>query len=804
MAHYYAGKECVDPQGIAQWCRAANPPIPTPWFGKAGSFLLPLGERPGRGWILLYKTDLDDIDQTTDHSLVWSGSTTSYRRTLTNITLIRSECIDPGSATDTRAVYLCEVVDRRYLLSRIRVDKAYNLRKPDGSDQYLAGTLNSGVAWTWQQIVTDLATDLGIAPLTLPFTPQGTPESLSYWGNNFAWSALCNVLDRIACSIEYNPETNTFAIVRLGSTDSTFATAQTSLNAVRTWDDYASEPVRGWRPETVTVLFNRYPPPTGGTSPVYAVDITLDAEDGVESGTSVILEDDRIARGATGAPSNAADLATRAQERADDWLRKREGYDRRLVRVYRDFQAGNNLLGSQIAEVFYGDRGGPFATGIRSEPDYRLEKWKPQTGQTLPYGVDPTNTTDCSNCGWIFALRDNSDCLVASIASATGACDCDDTNADISLLSAGSGIWNSGESVFTICGIEYLVTFDRAANQVTLTANMSGGAVFTSTAVCCGCNFAKYTFSDPDLCTDTFDETAGPCGNLLEVTIRWEACPASVTVCDTCVVPTRLCLAVTWGGGGAAPCDMDITWTLTYRGIAGSPGSEYHCWQGHQYFASDSAWLLATMTVPVTTPSPCAFALTLKTYAFEPSLTDCNSTTGGTCISFANDAVVCSPLEFTFTASSSTAPCPCGTVTVTGYTATVVPFDVAGACGSGGGTVTGCCSGDTLPNDGYILAYGPSLTGNCDGTDFPAAALANTGSGTWATSGGPFGGANATLACAAGTWTATVGAINGTFVQVVCPSVDPYKRCIVIFNFVFTGTPCTGNAKLYFVLDPVP
>ena len=46
----------------------------------------------------------------------------------------------------------------------------YNIVAADGT-AYLAGTLNTGMPWTWQQIVTDLATTLGIGTLTLPPMP---------------------------------------------------------------------------------------------------------------------------------------------------------------------------------------------------------------------------------------------------------------------------------------------------------------------------------------------------------------------------------------------------------------------------------------------------------------------------------------------------------------------------------------------------------------------------------------------------------------------------------------------------------
>ena len=389
MSTIFGDHLCADPVLLAESCARANPPIPTDRFwGKANTFRVPIGRGPGRGHILLTKSALDALDTTTDHTLTFSGSDRDHVVSLSPITLLSAECVDPGSATDPLATYLCEVVDRRHHLAKIPVDKAYNVRTASG-EGYRSGTLNGGAAWTWQQVVTNLSnTHLGIGTLTLPFTPDGTPESLSYWAPYSAWDALCDVLDRLACAVEYDPEANTFAVVRLGSADATSASAQTALSGERLWDGYDTETVRGWRPQKVRVVFPRLPVPEGGTTPVYTVDVTLTATTGVASGTHVQLWDDAVALAETGTPSNSAALATRAAERAADWLRKRGGFERPLARSYRDFVAGADLLGSTIGRVSYDDRGGPFATMARAERDGRLESWRPLAG--APASWPPT------------------------------------------------------------------------------------------------------------------------------------------------------------------------------------------------------------------------------------------------------------------------------------------------------------------------------------------------------------------------------------------------------------------------------
>lgn len=376
MSMIFGGVSACDPAKERQSCDERG--IPTDhWWGKANYFELPLGREPGRGHILLRKSDLDALDRTGDHNLRVIGETTRSVLTLTRITLLHAECITPGSSADDNAVFLCEIADRRHFLAKVPLDAAYNVRDPDGG-AYLTPTLNTGVAWTWQEIVQDLANTLGIGTLTLPFTPDATPHNLSYFAGS-AWDALCDVLNRLACAVKYDPTDDTFSVVRLGDVDIAASVAVENLDRRRTWDTYDEEPLRAWRPEFVRVYFLRRPQPTGGTSPYYSVDVTLDPEDGVEPETYVTLYDDLTAEGDTGSPSNAAALSTRAAERAADWLRKEEGYVRRLIRVYRDFrpQMVSSVLGSTAGAVALDDRGGLMGTVMRCRPDERLEAWRP-------------------------------------------------------------------------------------------------------------------------------------------------------------------------------------------------------------------------------------------------------------------------------------------------------------------------------------------------------------------------------------------------------------------------------------------
>lgn len=360
MGVTYAGKPAIDPKALLDECYAKGIP-PDVWRGRANYFQCPNDRRWGTGAVLLVKSDLDLIDLTQSQSLIFDDGDTT--KTLKNIVVTRYQCVIPGAADDPNAAYLVELADRRFFAARRVIDAAYNLRSSsDGS--YITSTLLSGTAYTWTQLVSALWTVVGTAILGtypgLPFTPDGTPENWNFFGGN-AWEALLSVVERIGCTVTYDPEADTFAIVQLG-TDTSAATDATNRLALRdrTWEDYGFDPDRGWRPEKVRVLFRVVPTPAEGTSPWSIQDVTLAAASGVEAGTYVTLYDDL---GATG--SNGAALASRAAERAADWLRVAGNYVSSFVQsvvgVYADLP---KTVGPTIATWGLRDLG---PSGLQSE-----------------------------------------------------------------------------------------------------------------------------------------------------------------------------------------------------------------------------------------------------------------------------------------------------------------------------------------------------------------------------------------------------------------------------------------------------
>lgn len=517
MATLFGGRPCTDPADLLRSCQDQG--LPTDWWGRANLYRNPLGRGPGTGGLLLTGADLDALDLTTDQTLTFAddaGDTVTLKR----ITLLRARCLTPGYAGDPRAVYLCDVVDRRRFLANSPVDRGYNLKNSDGTG-YLSASLNSGSAWTWAGVVQDVWTALGLgtAP-ALPFTPDGTPENLKYHGAD-AWEALNDVLDRLACSVFYDPAADTFAFVRLGDAAASGATAFTSLKAsldrdsLRLWDAYWREPDRGRLPEKVRVLFPRRPLPTDGSSPYYAVDVTLTATTGVAAGSYVQLHDDLTAVG-SGTPTNASALTTRANERAADWRRKRVGFERRLTLIYRDFRAALKP-GELVAAGALDDRGGPMATEIDSGPDGAVERfraWEPPV--TFPADTGTAGPDDCRS-----SLRGLTkyDCVTIAVVAGSGRC----ANVAAAELAApwseDVGRWVTGGTFTTAAGATTAeFYFDAhgqpAARIVAGTKSMRlalvgcvGGWLEFAAAGCDWCD----TPADPD-CTDHTFRLRVKCG----------------------------------------------------------------------------------------------------------------------------------------------------------------------------------------------------------------------------------------------------------------------------------------------------
>lgn len=377
MPGKYADQSLLDPLRLRDVCIDLGAPYEH-WFGKANLFRVPLGKEPGRGAVLLTKADLDAIDQTTFHDLVFDDGKESV--TLKNIYITGAKCVLPGGPGNPQDAYLVDLADRRirYAGSFANEQAAYNLRSYDGTVllDYLG---NSGSSQTWQEVFDSLWSMVqGVLPSsapTLPFTPHGTPENFDY-RNTDAWDSVNNFLDRLACAVKHDPIADETTIVRLGVDDSTASGLLTSLKP-KTWDEKPIRSVPATRPQSAIVLFRRFPEPFNRTDRFYRVGVDYDPAPGGLA-TSVFIYDDMGAVGPADTPTNASDLADRAAERAADWLRKYDGYDLPTVKVYSGVRRDvKDILGSSTGLIGFGDRGDGLKSEIATPPDRRIENWRP-------------------------------------------------------------------------------------------------------------------------------------------------------------------------------------------------------------------------------------------------------------------------------------------------------------------------------------------------------------------------------------------------------------------------------------------
>lgn len=522
MATLFGGYSCVDPLALRAWCAERNVPHDR-WSAKANTFATGPGPRAGRGWVLLKKSALDALGGAADRDLVFSGTDAAHIVTLKSLTPVARECVTPGAEADSGSVYLLEVADRRHHLARKPTDRAFNVTKADGSGSF-TNTLNSGTAWTWQQAVDALAGDAGLTtPLTLPFTPDGAPANLVYWGHPSALEALCDLLDRLACALCYDPTTDAFSVARLGSSaTSNLATVDTAAGGYRLWDGYSAQYDRAAVPETVRVRFMRRPVDrTTGATPYYTVDVATGVSYAV-AGTKVQIDDDMSAKGATGTPTNSAALATRAAERAADWVRKQRYYDGPILRAWRDFiPTAAGLGGNAVRRVVFDDRA-QLQTWAESGDGTEIEDWRPLGGWPVwwPWLSPDTSTANtpsgADSCGWT-AGADTSTCLRMTIVSATGRCSGIDTTQSIELV-WDTDKYKSGATDFTGTG-------SGGTGQVTLdVSGATPAAVIDGVSGkfmgCSGDGGLLFSFGGSTLCGGT----DGTCNNFFVARFDCECC----------------------------------------------------------------------------------------------------------------------------------------------------------------------------------------------------------------------------------------------------------------------------------------
>lgn len=239
---------------------------PAVFSGKANSFVCPLGDKPGYGYVLMMR---DHINTVLGDTSAYSG----YRYdleigidntvnaqvqylTLLGLVYLRATRIYPGVEDDSECLMLVELADKRYWLQKTFIDTQYNVRYVDDSatDLYLkpslkydalaTGTIGCDPGcrlWTWREILEDIWAYLPAALAgTMPTLPSqyddlwdSEPEQIKF-NCMSALTAFCEALKQAGGGLlGYDPTDDTFRIVFPGglNPDTSFTTLKTTARS---------------------------------------------------------------------------------------------------------------------------------------------------------------------------------------------------------------------------------------------------------------------------------------------------------------------------------------------------------------------------------------------------------------------------------------------------------------------------------------------------------------------------------------------------------------------------------------------
>lgn len=378
--------------------------------GRANSYRCPLGPDPGQAFLLMLRSNLNELTPTSFKTLTLGVG--SEQVEIPDLCLYEARRIVPGKSHDSNALYLLELRDKRFLLQRTGIiNKRYNVREwEDVEDVYREGTINDETEdpWTWGEIFEDLWDEMD-ADLAGAYEFEGldpeldsTPENLFY-ENISAWDALSDAVRRCGCELKLDPTTGTVSIIQMGIYES--SEAPTWFDAGGTYDasDSGWGAVNGsrtprqpgdfltgddetlfapWRiPKKVRVVFpSNYPhhDESGSGYSYLVTGSTLDlgsywTVDAIADGyndSEEVIHDGMMARyrlPTSGQPENQTELVDRAKEVARDfYIRFMSGTPESL-----DFSGIKPYLpGPNIHATTWGDVG----DGMRTWIDRRSPK----------------------------------------------------------------------------------------------------------------------------------------------------------------------------------------------------------------------------------------------------------------------------------------------------------------------------------------------------------------------------------------------------------------------------------------------
>ncbi|MGE3410119.1 MAG: hypothetical protein AB7I37_25270 [Pirellulales bacterium] len=354
---------------------------------KANGYLCPLGPQPGIGYVLVTRGTWNIINNAGRNNAYSLELTSSGTVTFPGLYIVNAMKVSGGWTGDPNAVYMLKLTDKRWHARMSDVAIQVNVRCPappatSGASLYYADSLDSGSVYTWAracQVLWEEIPNFGAFP-GLPHTPDGNPEGFQFVGVS-ALDALSCVLQRIGCTINYNPLTTAVSIVQTGVVQAgldlalALANRQSHLLDAEPFDVPAA-----LAPQTIRVYFHKRDKNYGTehntqrttgtwvTESWHSEDVPTNVA-GAVTGTVVSLWDDLPATcDFDGTVNNTSALATRAAERAADYLGDITIGSARRRTVYQGVVAGI-LPGSQIKYVHWRNFGAeaPVTGGLVTE-----------------------------------------------------------------------------------------------------------------------------------------------------------------------------------------------------------------------------------------------------------------------------------------------------------------------------------------------------------------------------------------------------------------------------------------------------
>lgn len=359
---------------------------------RVNSFYCPTGRWPSKGWVLLPRSEYNQLNSYSDALQLNIGDTTAPNnvKTLMNLSIVQAQCMTRGLASDPAALYLIELTDDRGILAndwfQAPTTSSYNIRAPAYPQVFHPATMSGGTTWTWATMLQDIWNQmntldggnvLGAWPgLPAGVTVSGTPEGFWFPGVP-AWWALNDVLEHLGLTVACDlTQANPFTIVSAGATDAAFAALQakytTNLEDDLEWIDSGA----GRVPQTVKVLFRRrnsvygteetvrYDAQQWDMAPFYSVTLSAPAKFAGAVGSHFIWSDFTVRYDQDGSPL-AADTATAnaiAQERITQYF----------GRIYR--QTAGYMTQTYAGALPFTT--GPQVDGVCWYQDYNSDDWQ--------------------------------------------------------------------------------------------------------------------------------------------------------------------------------------------------------------------------------------------------------------------------------------------------------------------------------------------------------------------------------------------------------------------------------------------